>query len=338
MIQKAKVIAMAVLLVAVYCTGGYGQAPPATIIQIETANQTRYIHDTSDLSTFATVQSPTNVTLPTFATWVTEADIVAVNGKPAKGVYLTRQVAINLSPTPPPGQGIADLAATNIVDRILVLMQPDGTTVGSIMMLGLDGGTPPPGAPAAASRGSNFAISGGTGAFLGVRGQLGMGPPLDGSPPVRNASVKEDPSKRRINGGGRAIFVLHLIPMSVPQVVTTANGPAVTHSSDFSLVTASKPAAAGEILSLFVTGLGPTVPSVDPGQPFPASPPAVVNSPVSVTVNGESAEVIAAVGFRGAIDGYQVNFRVPSDAAKGTAGVQVSAAWIAGPAVNITIQ
>src|SRR5262249_22651681 len=116
------------------------------------------------------------------------------------------------------------------------------------------------------------------------------------------------------------------------------NGPAITHSSDFSLVTATKPAAAGEILSLFATGLGPTRPGVNPGQPFPTSPLAAVNSPVDVTVNGKSAELIGAVGFPGALDGYKVNLRGPPDTAKGAATVQISAAWIAGPPVSITVQ
>ena len=132
--------------------------------------------------------------------------------------------------------------------------------------------------------------------------------------------------------------MLQVIPMSVPQIVTTSSGPSVTHSSDFSLVTASKPAAAGEVLSLFVTGLGPTRPGVDPGRPFPASPPALVNSPIEVTVNGRPTEVLAAVGFPGTVDGYQVNFRIPPDTARGTATVQVTAAWIAGPEVKIAIQ
>ena len=91
-------------------------------------------------------------------------------------------------------------------------------------------------------------------------------------------------------------------------------------------------------MSVFVTGLGPTKPGVDPGMPFPASPLFAVNSPVDVTVNGKPAQVTAAVGYPGTADGYQVNFRVPSDAAKGPATVQVAAAWIAGPAVSIVIQ
>jgi len=110
------------------------------------------------------------------------------------------------------------------------------------------------------------------------------------------------------------------------------------HSSDSALVTASTPAAAGEVLSLRATGLGPTRPGVDPGKPFPATPPAVVNSPVEVKVNGQPADVLAAVGVPGTVDGYQVNFRVPPDTVKGVATVQVSAAWITGPSVTIAIQ
>lgn len=150
--------------------------------------------------------------------------------------------------------------------------------------------------------------------------------------------MTEDPANRRTHGGAKEKFVLDVIPAFVPQIVTTAGGPAVTHSSDFSLVTTSKPAAAGEILSVFMTGLGPTRPGIDPGQPFPQSPLQTVNSPVAVTVNGEPAQVTAAVGLPGSMDGHQVNFRVPPNAARGTASLQVSAAWIAGAPLMINIQ
>ena len=133
-------------------------------------------------------------------------------------------------------------------------------------------------------------------------------------------------------------MVLTIIPSSSPQVIVTPNGPAIAHSSDFTLVSASKPAVPGEILSLFASGLGPTRPAVDPGQPFPISPLAAVNSPVTVMVNGEPAEVLASVGYPGAVDAYQVNFRVPPGTAKGTAVVQVSVAWIPGSSVNIMVQ
>ena len=66
-------------------------------------------------------------------------------------------------------------------------------------------------------------------------------------------------------------------------------------------VTTERPARAGEILSLFASGLGPTRLDVNPGSPFPANPLAAVNSPVEVTVNGKPAEVLAAVGYPGTV-------------------------------------
>ena len=125
---------------------------------------------------------------------------------------------------------------------------------------------------------------------------------------------------------------------SAPQVATVAGGPAVTHSSDFSLVTSSKPAAPGEVLSIFAKGLGPTRPGVAAGQPFPSSPLAPVDSLVEVRVNGRSALVFGAVGFPGAVDGYQVNFRIPNDAAKGMAAIELISSGVAGKPVNIVIQ
>jgi uncharacterized protein (TIGR03437 family) len=180
---------------------------------------------------------------------------------------------------------------------------------------------------------------GGTGAFFGVRGQKGgASNQLSSSTPERTASITEDPSRRRQNGGGHIASILYVIPMSRPDIVVTVNGPAVAHSSDFSLVSSAKPAAAGEILSLFATGLGPTRTVLTPGQPFPSSPLAVVNSPIDVTVNGKSAEVLAAVGYPGAVDGYQVNFRVPSDVTTGTVSIQISTAWIPGAPVSIQVR
>jgi uncharacterized protein (TIGR03437 family) len=150
--------------------------------------------------------------------------------------------------------------------------------------------------------------------------------------------MAENPARRRINGGGTARFTLHLIPMIVPNIVTTANAPAVVHSSDFSPVSASRPAAAGEVLSLFATGLGAVRGGVVNGQPFPSNPPAPVNSPVQFLVNGRPVEVLGAVRYPGSRDGYQVNFRLPPDAARGTATLQVSAAWIASSPVTIAVQ
>jgi uncharacterized protein (TIGR03437 family) len=86
------------------------------------------------------------------------------------------------------------------------------------------------------------------------------------------------------------------------------------------------------------TGLGPTVPGVDPGQPFTTDSLFQVNSPVDVTVNGRPAEVINNIGWAGFVDTYRIDFRVPDGTRAGMASIQITAAWIAGTAVGIAVQ
>jgi uncharacterized protein (TIGR03437 family) len=316
-----------------------GEELPSTMLLVEFENNVQYNQDTSDYSKLATDPSVTaTVASKNFQSNVVIADIVAVNGQPAKGIFFRERRTIMLTPNPTPGQAIADVTRNfSGFETVFEILQPDGAPIGSIFLSGFGGGSPtPPGAPLVQNL-SNLAIVGGTGAFLGARGQGGEAT-VPGNTAARQASMTEDPSKRRINGGGKMRWVLHVIPMLRPEIVTTLAGPAVTHSRDFSVVTASKPATPGETLSLFATGLGPTRLGVDPGQLFPAKPPAIVNSPVDVTVNGKSAEVLGAVGYPGSVDGYQVNFRLPSNTTAGTAIIQLSTAWIAGPAATIVVQ
>jgi hypothetical protein len=247
--------------------------------------------------------------------------------------HISTVPAINLRTNPSPGQAVADTIRGDSQAGVFEIQQADGSPVGSIMFSGLTAGTPPPGAPARQGAGNN-AITGGTGAFLGVKGEWGS---VSSSSPLRGASMIEDPANRRTNGGGAVLFLLHLIPTSRPEVVTSASGPAVFHA-DFSPVTSAKPAKAGEVLIVQATGLGPTVPAIDPGQPFPADKTQTVNSPVDVTVSGQSAEVINKVGWPGLVDAYRVDFRIPDGTAAGMASIQLTAAWIPGRAVGIPIQ
>jgi len=336
MIRRFEALAAALLLGTLLAQPGPAQNPPVTILQIDIENWVQYLEDTNDRSLYATNPNVTPASGPrNFASSLGIADIVAVNGAPAKGTMIRTLRNMNLSTAPNPGQGIGDVPRGALVYDTFEIQTSDGTSVGTIFLSALVTGPRAPGAPLAITQG-NFAILGGTGAFLGARGQSGqnVNPQTVG---VRVASVMEDPANRRRNGGGKVRWILHLIPMERPEIMLLPSGPAVTHSRDFSLVTIDKPAAQGELITLFMTGLGPTQPGVDPGKPFPASP-AAVNSPVSVTVNGKPAEVIGAVGYPGAVNGYQVNIRIPGDVEKGKATLQVSAAWIVGTEVQIRIQ
>jgi uncharacterized protein (TIGR03437 family) len=311
---------------------------PTTILVIDIENTVNYADDVPDISKLATDPNVTGAVqgLPTFRKFIVIGDIVAVNGQPAKGLAVFHMRALQFRTNPNPGQAIADVDRGGVGSRTFEILKQDGTPIGTIVAEGLGVGSAPPGAPLLATQ-SNSAILGGTGAFLGVRGQTGQAVTAQ-TMPNRFASMSEDPANRRRFGGGRERHVFQLIPLSRPEIVIASSGPAVTHSSDFTLVTASKPAAAGEILSLFATGLGPVRPNVGPGNPFPSAPLAVVNSPVEVIVNGKPAEILSAVGFPGGVDAYQVNFRVPPDLAHGTAMIQLSAAWIGGSAVSIVVQ
>jgi hypothetical protein len=313
-------------------------AAPVTNLKIDIENFVRYDQDEADWSKLAinpNRATPLPFPAPAFANYTFIADIVAVNGKPAKGVYLGQGLGINFATNPNPRQAIADVSGTPFARAVWVILQDDGTPVGSIYVTNLQlNRSLVPGAPTDWLAG-NSAVIGGTGAFLGVSGQSGSSFAGGGA---RRTSVTEDPANRRTIGGSKYTAEFHLIPMFLPEIAATTNGPAVTHTNNFTLVTPNSPARSGEILALYATGLGPTRPGVNPGQPFPATPLQVVNSPVEVTLNGVQAEVLYAGGYPGAVDGYQVNIRLPAGLTPGMASLQMKVAWIAGPEVKIAVQ
>jgi uncharacterized protein (TIGR03437 family) len=335
--RKAETITTTVLLAAVYCTSALGQATPPSILTIDVVNAVGYENDVVDYSKLAADPNPTTAApVKNFNYFYLIGDIVAVNGAPAKGAVVSFQVTLNSAPNAAPGQMMLDIARGNIHAGVTwEIQQPDGTPIGSIMGEGLGGGVAPPGAPLAATQGNSI-VSGGTGAFLGVRGQWGTD--ASRAVPYPLASTIEDPANRRLRKGGVFRFVVHLIPMSYPEVVTTPDGPAVAHASDNSPVTAANPASAGEMLTMVASALGPTRPGLDPGKPFPADPPQVANSPVHVLINGVESEVVYAAGYPNTSNYFRVDFRVPDGVSAGTALVQVSAAWIAGPEVGIAVR
>lgn len=335
--------AIAVALCAAACSlPSPAQAAPPTILQIDLADYVLYREDVSDPVRFAT--DPNAVGISTFGPVrnfyraVHLADIVAVNGQQVKGSFAASNVVVAFRTEAAPGFAVGDTVRNTLAAITFEILKSDGTQIGTIIAAGLSGGTPPPGSPVPISTilqgGHNLAITGGTGAFLGARGQVGSLPPV-----ARNTSATEDPVNRRRHGGGPGTWrwIAHVLPMSAPQVVTGADGPAVFHA-DFSPVTAARPARSGEVLIMQANGLGPTVPIVDPGQPFPVDANLPVNSPLSVKVGGLDAEVVSGIGWPGLVDTYRVDFRVPPGMTAGTASVQLTAAWITGTGVQIAVQ
>ncbi len=96
------------------------------------------------------------------------------------------------------------------------------------------------------------------------------------------------------------------------------------HGADYSLVTSSSPAKPGELLVIYLLGMGPTNPAVASGTAAPSNPPAQVTTQPNITVDGETANVYFA-GLTPTFSGlYQIDFYVPSDARSGSLTVKIS--------------
>ena len=119
----------------------------------------------------------------------------------------------------------------------------------------------------------------------------------------------------------------------VPDVDTKSTAPGlftldgtygvVQHGADYSLVTSEAPAHPDEIVVLYGTGLGPVTPAVASGAPAPFAVLPTVRTP-TVKIGGQ----VATVEFSGLVPGligvYQLNARVPSNAAAGDQDIVVS--------------
>lgn len=299
-------------------------ADQPVVLVIETANGVFYRGDVADPAKLAQDPSvPTPGPAKAFQYGHTVSDIVTVNGWPAKGLVHTRGAALVQRINPQPGQTIADFNGTGPYFCFWDILTPDGTWIGSLM----DGGVAPPG--------SGHAVIAGNGAYLGV---TGVHRSMIWTSP-ETTSVSEDPANRRIHHHAKSQTTFLLYPKHRPSVDASANGPSIYHA-DFSPVTAANPARGDEVLIVGARNLGPTQPELMPPgmRPFQADPLEVVNSPVEVTVGGKQAEVVGKVGWPGTSDRYRLDIRVPAGVPSGLAAIQITAAWIPGPEVNIPVR
>ncbi len=285
--------------------------PPSTILTIDVEDVVAYVADVP-FDQIASVQAQVALgRLLPVANVSLLGDIRFVNGEPVKGTWLFRGIPFLAEPFEAPGSGVsvADTSRLAVTDHAFEFLQEDGTVVGTIFGFGLGFGPSPPGSPLKTKE-SNEAIIGGTGAYLGMRGQMGT----DGNATPRFTSAAEDPALRRQIGGGLTRWIFHLLPLFPPEVVLVPHGTRERtglYHEDGSLVTGSNPASPEEELRLLATNIGPTNPGVNPGQPFPVDPVSAANSPVVVRIGGEDVAA-GAWGVPGAVNLYEVAFTVPA--------------------------
>lgn len=134
------------------------------------------------------------------------------------------------------------------------------------------------------------------------------------------------------------------LPVTAPPgIFTLPDGSgAVQHSSDYSLVTPQNPVVPGEVIIVYVTGLGPVKPPVATGSP--ATGPAPISgycyTPPTINV-GDVLYAGLTVGIPGL---YQMNVRVAPNAASGTTQMYITwtdceqIPWSDHPVVHIPSQ
>jgi uncharacterized protein (TIGR03437 family) len=141
--------------------------------------------------------------------------------------------------------------------------------------------------------------------------------------PVELTAPQQYPIVVSVNNAITLPDTLNIVP-ATPGVAAFANGGIVAqHNSDFSLVTAANPAKPGEVIIMYLAGLGATNPPVASGMPAPSNPPASVTLPVALTVDNQNPKIYFAGLTPGAAGLYQIDFAVPANVSTGNVNVVV---------------
>jgi uncharacterized protein (TIGR03437 family) len=123
-----------------------------------------------------------------------------------------------------------------------------------------------------------------------------------------------------------------------PGVAALPDGTIIAQHVDGSYVTTASPAQPGEILTIYLAGMGLTDVTEMTGAVAPSSPLAHPLVQPTVTVNGESAQVSFAGLTPQAVGLYQINFTVPIDAPAGNLTLVVSQGNVQSNSWTIPVQ
>lgn len=144
-----------------------------------------------------------------------------------------------------------------------------------------------------------------------------------------------------VNGTPSNAVTVPLAPTAPGVFSMSANGlgdGAITHA-DNSLVSQASPAKPGEIVQVYLTGLGATNPNVPDGAAAPANPAAMTTAPVSVFVGGIPVTNIQFDGLSpGLASLYQLNIQIPSTVLAGPQMLEVQTAAGSTDLVDVWVQ
>jgi len=151
------------------------------------------------------------------------------------------------------------------------------------------------------------------------------------------------------NNGTRSNTITVPVAATAPGIATVLQsgiGLGAIQHADGTPVSASKPAARGETIVIYATGLGQVTPSVADGAPAPGSPLAKTNSVLTVYFNGTCANApncdASNIGYQGLTPTYaglyQINVTIPMNTQPGLAPLALATANGFTDLVDIIIQ
>jgi uncharacterized protein (TIGR03437 family) len=139
------------------------------------------------------------------------------------------------------------------------------------------------------------------------------------------------------NAAGTSTATTITVAAAAPQLFFASDGKSVlgTHTNG-NLVGKAAPAAPGETIVIYGSGLGPTTPALITGTVAANSNP-LATLP-TVTIGGAPATVSFAGVVGGTAGVYQINVQVPSDAANGDLPLIVLVGTASSASTVVTVQ
>ncbi len=107
------------------------------------------------------------------------------------------------------------------------------------------------------------------------------------------------------------------------QLNSQGDGAIQNNSRSFQTVTAGTPAAAGDVITIYLTGMGAVQGTLATGLASPSQPPLSTTVTPTVTIGGQNAELFFSGLTPGLVGLYQVTVRVPAGLAAGKQPVVV---------------
>jgi uncharacterized protein (TIGR03437 family) len=128
-----------------------------------------------------------------------------------------------------------------------------------------------------------------------------------------------------LNGALSVPVLTDISPIQLGVAALSDGHTIAQHGVGSAYITEASPAKQGEVVVIYLSGMGATNPAVKSGAPAPSSPPfAEVTVTPTVTLDGQAASVQFAGLTPGFVGLYQVNFQVPTNAGTGDLTLVVS--------------